>query len=199
MSSSVVGSGAEAIITREPHGRILKTRITKAYRIPEIDVPLRESRTKREAKILKKAALSGVPVPTIFQISTDTLIMEEIAGVQLKYVLDDQPHLARIIGSHLATLHNAGIIHGDLTTSNMIYTPDKTLYIIDFGLSFMSERIEDKAVDIHLFLQALESKHFRVKEEAYVAFLEGYIPVQRKEILERLAIVEQRGRNKEKF
>jgi Kae1-associated kinase Bud32 len=124
--------------------------------------------------------------------------MEHIIGIQLKKLLDKDPKLAILIGKNLSIMHDLNIIHGDLTTSNMILTKDKKLYFIDFGLSFNSSRIEDKAVDIHLFKQALESKHFRVNDKAYKYFLQGYNPKDKKEILERLAIAETRGRYKEK-
>ena len=44
-------------------------------------------------------------------------------------------------------------------TNDMIY--DKKIYLIDFGLSLYSNKPEDKAVDLHLLKQALESKHYR--------------------------------------
>lgn len=72
------------------------------------------------------------------------------------------------------------------------------LYFIDFGLSFFSNKIEDKAVDIHLFKQALESKHYKVYKTAYEFFLKAYNPLDKKKILERLEKVELRGRYKEK-
>ena len=136
--------------------------------------------------------------------------MEYIDGTQLKKLLDKKPELGLMIGKNLSIIHDLNIIHGDLTTSNMILVENDIeekstkskkspkLFFIDFGLSFNSTKIEDKAVDIHLFKQALESKHFRVYDKAYKAFLNGYIPKGKKEILERLEIVEQRGRYKEK-
>ena len=45
------------------------------------------------------------------------------------------------------------------------------LYIF---VSFFSKRIEDKAVDIHLFRQALESKHHQIWRDAFKNFLLGY-------------------------
>jgi Kae1-associated kinase Bud32 len=91
------------------------------------------------------------------------------------------------------------IIHDDLTTSNMIVVSGK-VHIIDFGLSFFSERVEDKAVDIHLLRQALESKHQEIWKEAYDAFIDSYkknYPEYPK-VLERLDVVEMRGRYKQK-
>jgi tRNA A-37 threonylcarbamoyl transferase component Bud32 len=106
--------------------------------------------------------------------------------------------LCNEIGNKVAMMHNLGIIHGDLTTSNMIY--DKKIFLIDFGLSYFSEKIEDKAVDIHIFRQAIESKHHTVYKKAYKLFLEGYKQKSNNydEIIKRLETVESRGRNKGK-
>ncbi len=97
-------------------------------------------------------------------------------------------------------MHNKDIIHGDLTTSNMIYYNYK-VYFIDFGLSFFSEKTEDKAVDLHLLRQAIDSKHYKVYEKAFYLILKGYISKAKssKEIIKRFEIVELRGRNKAKF
>jgi len=190
-----ISSGAEAKIFLD-RGIIIKDRISKSYRIPEIDIPLRESRTRKEAKILTKLTELGI-APKLEGQDKSVLKMEYIEGTQLKHVLERRPELSETVGRYLATMHDNNIIHGDLTTSNMLLK-DETLYFIDFGLSFVSTKIEDKAVDIHLFKQALESRHFEVMEEAYNNFLKGYSPKDKKKILERLAIVERRGRYKEK-
>ncbi len=191
-----ISSGAEAIISLNEDNNIEKSRIKKDYRIPEIDFQLRSSRTKKEAKIIKKLQ-KILPVPKILNVTEYDIEMEHIDGIQLKKLLDNNPELAILIGKNLSLMHDSNVIHGDLTTSNMMLKND-TLYFIDFGLSFDSTRVEDKAVDVHLFKQALESKHYKVFEKAYKEFLEGYSPNNKREILERLRVVEQRGRYKEK-
>ena len=111
----------------------------------------------------------------------------------------NESSILKIIGEKLSILHDNNIIHSDLTTSNMIYNEStKKLYLIDFGLSFTSDKVEDKAVDLHLFKQALESKHYKVYDKAYKYFLKGYNPKNRKEIIDRLKVVEARGRYKAK-
>lgn len=198
--SKNISSGAEAIILLNADGNIEKSRIGKSYRIQDIDVSLRSSRTKKEAKILQKLH-NIIPVPKVFNITDYTLEMEHIEGIQLKRILDTRPELAVLIGKNLALMHDNNIMHGDLTTSNMIIKKEgdsERLYFIDFGLSFVSTRIEDKAVDIHLFKQALESKHYRIFDKAYNEFLNGYSPKNKNAILERLRVVEERGRYKEK-
>lgn len=70
------------------------------------------------------------------------------------------------IGSELAKMHLADIIHGDLTTSNMMLRhPSSTadsktqLVLIDFGLSYQSNLTEDKAVDLYVLERAFSSTH----------------------------------------
>ncbi len=195
-----MGSGAEATVYLEkaPGGRqVVKDRVRKTYRLPQLDDELRKTRTRREARILEK-----LPVPGPKLIRTDgkeRIVMEFIDGTQVKALLDKDPGIGRAIGDHLARMHDADIIHGDLTTSNML-VKGNVLYFIDFGLSFTSKEPEHKAVDIHLFRQALESKHYRVHEEAYQEFLAGYKESKHAgEVLARLAMVERRGRNKAKY
>ena len=206
----ILSSGAESLIYLNSENNIEKDRVEKKYRIKEIDDQLRISRTRREAKILLKLLKLGLDVPKVIKQSATDIEMEYIDGVQLKKILDERPGLAELIGKTLTILHDNDIIHGDLTTSNMIlkilHEKDKKgkksgserLYFIDFGLSYSSTRIEDKAVDIHLFKQALESKHFRSFDAAYKNFLKGYEPKDKKLIMARLLQVEQRGRYKEK-
>ena len=192
----LISSGAEASVFLDEQGRIVKERVPQAYRHAQLDHDLRRSRTRREAALLRK-----VPVPAPKLIDTDgesRIVMEHIDGVQLKRLLDEDPALARLVGESLARLHDADIIHGDLTTSNMILRTG-VLHLIDFGLGFTSAEAEDKAVDIHLLRQALESKHYRVHEQAFSEFTRGYACSKgAPAVLERLKEVERRGRNKVK-
>jgi Kae1-associated kinase Bud32 len=203
MALKQLSSGAEAIIFRDGE-KIVKDRIPKSYRIPEIDAALRNFRTRREAKVIERLNKIGLNVPRMISSQDNKIEMEYIDGPQIKRLLDKDPSLAKSVGIALAKMHDNEIIHGDLTTSNMIMKGDNgdknnTLYFIDFGLSFFSKRIEDKAVDIHLFKQALESKHYSVFDKAYKHFLDGYRPKDRSDVLKRLGEVEARGRYKEKI
>ena len=106
------------------------------------------------------------------------------------------------LGRQVAKLHVANIIHSDLTTSNAILTESQIpstksrVVLIDFGLSYISTKIEDRAVDLHLIKQALEAKHFQNHEALFQAFKKGYKHEDSEKILERLEIVERRGRYK---
>jgi Kae1-associated kinase Bud32 len=195
MKPTILGAGAEGTVSLVGE-TVVKERPSKRYRHPLLDEELRRSRTRREAKILQK-----LPVPGPKLLSTDresVIEMEFLNGSMVKSLLEKNLDLAGRIGETLAKLHDAHIIHGDLTTSNMIVV-DGVLHLIDFGLSFTSPDVEHKAVDIHLFKQALESKHHAVFDRAYRRFLKGYrsSPAASK-VLERLAAVERRGKNKAK-
>jgi len=191
-----ISSGAEAIIYRNDKG-IVKDRIAKSYRIAEIDDKLRTARTTREYKVLKKLETIDFPSPKVLSKEKTILTMEEIEGKVLKTILEEQPEkYGKEIGQLLAKMHEINIIHGDLTTSNMIYG-DK-LYFIDFGLSSFSDRIEDKAVDLHLIKHALESKHHTCFEACFNQILKTYAEysIHAEIIIKRLELVELRGRNK---
>jgi TP53 regulating kinase-like protein len=193
---NLIDSGAEAVI-RSNGNLIEKERIPKSYRIKEIDEMLRSKRTQREAKVLQKLQSLNFPSPKLESINDSTILMKHIPGQKLRDVLYQDPlGLGRDVGRKVGMLHSNDIIHGDLTTSNMIL--DKEVHFIDFGLSNFSKKVEDKAVDLHLLRQALESKHHRHWEQAFKAILEGYQQTNPKavEVLQRLEKVERRGRNK---
>ncbi|MFH1916434.1 MAG: KEOPS complex kinase/ATPase Bud32 [Nanoarchaeota archaeon] len=194
---SEIARGAEAIILADGNA-IQKVRPKKGYRIPEIDVDLRKRRTARESRILSRLHAKGIPVPKVLRTDGQTIEMERISGPQVKEVLDENISLARKIGEIVARMHDCDVIHGDLTTSNMILHNGEVV-LIDFGLGFHSKRREDKACDIHLFLQSLESRHHKVKDAASKEFLKGYANAREvKDILKQLEVVESRGRYKSK-
>jgi len=188
-----IDDGAEAIIY-EDNNQIIKDRIPKKYRIAVLDKSLRTSRTKREAKVLSQLPIPG---PQLIKVDGTKIVMSKIPGKKVRDILEQNIPLAKEAGTLLATLHDKDIMHGDLTTSNMLF--DDKLYFIDFGLSQFSKKIEDKAVDIHLFRCALESKHPTIWEEAFTLFKIGYKQSKNSEaVLARFEQVEARGRNKEK-
>ena len=195
-----IAQGAEAKLYLTD-SKIIKDRFEKGYRIKEIDQKLRKSRTKSEAKIFGKLTDINFPSPKL--IETDKkqkIIMEYIKGPKIRDILEkkDYKKLSEEIGKKIAILHNNNIIHGDLTTSNMLFS--KEIYFIDFGLSYFSHKIEDKAVDLHLLKQALESKHYKIWEECFKEAIKGYKKESKeaKEVLTRLETVENRGRYKGK-
>ncbi len=196
----MISQGAEAKVFLQD-GHVVKNRFPKTYRIKDIDFPLRRQRTRREASILEKIP-EGINAPKLLKMDDKSMDihMEHIKGEKLRDILDSRPELAMEIGRDVAKLHNAGIIHGDLTTSNMIWS-DGRLFLIDFGLSYFSQKIEDMAVDLHLLRQALESKHYKIYGSAFPLVLEGYKQQSKdhQSIYNRFLLVEKRGRNKDKY
>ncbi len=183
---------------------IVKHRIPKRYRIPEIDARLRRERTIREARILHRAKAFGVNCPYVYEVNLRdmVLVMEFIEGKRLKEHLEEVPmderlSLCREIGRQIGKLHRAGIVHGDLTTSNMILRDGK-VYLIDFGLADFDSTLEARGVDLHLLRRAMESTHYTWFEKGFRAVLEGYAEVlgekARKEIEEKIEEIESRGR-----
>ena len=194
----LIQEGAEAKIYFKD-GTVIKERIKKVYRHEDIDKAIRRGNTRREAKLLKKAA-DLIPVPKVID-SCDKemkIKMEFIEGEKLRDVVDsvDRKDIFKRVGKKIAKLHNAHIIHGDLTTSNII-VKDK-VYFIDFGLGFVSTKVEDKAVDLHLIKKALGSKHYKHAEECFKYILEGYKKESKEfsEVMTRIEKVEKRGRYK---
>ena len=196
----IIKQGAEAVIKLKKN-RIIKERIKKNYRIKEIDKKLRKFRTKRESNMLRKAVF--VNVPKVYSVDEEKMIieMEYIKGMLLKDFLNGKNlneilKIADVIGDNIGKLHDNNIIHGDLTTTNLILKQDD-LYFIDFGLSFISHKSEDKAVDLYLLKQALTSSFPQISEQMFNVILQSYhTHKQHYEVIERLKKVEKRGRYK---
>jgi TP53 regulating kinase-like protein len=200
--------GAEAYLYKEEwYGLqiVRKQRLPKAYRIPQLDSEIKHVRTAREAKLMYEATKAGVPAPSIYFIDLDdsTIIMEFIEGSKLKDIVSSLDHDKRSkvfyrIGQQIALLHQNNIVHGDLTTSNMILTPFGKVFFIDFGLSEFSSSIEDKGVDMHLMRRALESAHYEHSAECFKAVVDGYKAIlgdkQSSDVLNRVKEIELRGR-----
>ncbi len=193
----ILKQGAESVILLDKD-KIIKHRIKKSYRIKEIDEKIRKSRTRSEAKLLEKA---NVNVPKLINIDEKEMKieMEYLNGVLVKNVFDNLSEKERLalcknLGEEISKLHSKDIIHGDLTTSNLILK-DNNLYFIDFGLGFFSNKTEDKAVDLHLLKQALESKHYKHFNKSYQQILKHY---KHKDVVKRLEKVDSRGRYKER-
>jgi TP53 regulating kinase-like protein len=205
---SVLGIGAEAVLLKgslSGQEVVVKYRLKKNYRNEDLDRILRYERTVLEAKLLSKAALTGVSVPSVVLVYPEEgiLVTSFIRGERLKeYMGTAQPEnlkkIFQTIGREVGALHEANIVHGDLTTSNVILTPAGEPVIIDFGLGFFSNRDEDAGVDIHLFRRAIESTHPSLLDTAFNSFVKGYREARGKEkttqILRKVKEIRMRGR-----
>ncbi|MFA5363725.1 MAG: KEOPS complex kinase/ATPase Bud32 [Candidatus Bathyarchaeia archaeon] len=204
----LIKKGAEASLYLDTwHERkvIKKVRHPKLYRIAELDNMIRSQRTVHEPNIMHKAKQAGVPTPTIFMVDTAeaTVIMEFVEGKQVKEVLnsfsaEEQQRVCYTIGLMVGRLHKNGIIHGDLTTSNMILTPSGRIVFVDFGLSERSTELEPKGVDIHLLKRALNSTHYMYAKQCFDAVMNGYVEAVGKEeaknVFQKIHEIEKRGR-----
>jgi len=212
MTQKLISQGAEAKIFLS-NNFIIKDRTPKSYRLPELDEKIRTRRTRSEAKLLDKASkIINCPKPisenfsggagqqskggNLTKLKIPYLKGKKLSEFLNKFSLQKQKQIMKNLGKSIAKLHEANIIHGDLTTSNMILVKDE-IHIIDFGLGYFNGKFEDKAVDIHLLHQALEAKHFQNWKVLFKEFLKEYKKSpDSKTVLERLKAVEKRGRYK---
>jgi TP53 regulating kinase-like protein len=207
---------------------ICKERFSKAYRHPDLDERLTKSRCRSEARVLDKCAKkSDIRVPEVIRVEPPLLYIEYVEGPSLKsYLLDktNQPRvsfpiLAKLMGEMIGKVHNLGVIHGDLTSSNMLtlgHTGEDDvensfrLVLIDFGLSKSTSSVEEQAVDLYVLERALESTHPDLPENFFDMILKAYAGITNCEsrntekkhqqtTLKRLEMVRQRGRKRECF
>jgi TP53 regulating kinase-like protein len=206
--AKLIKKGAEAYLyLTEWQGRkaIFKKRLPKRYRLSVLDEQIRTYRTIHEPRLMHEAKKAGVPTPTILliDVKNSLIVMEHIEGKQLKQLLsevssEERRRLCRCIGELVGRLHKHGIIHGDLTTSNMIYTHGDKIFFVDFGLGEKTKELEAMGVDLHLMKRALQSTHFRFAEECFKSIIEGYSKVldaeMVKNVLDKIEEIEKRGR-----
>jgi TP53 regulating kinase-like protein len=171
----VLSYGAEAILLIvEFYGTeaVLKIRKPKAYRNPVLDAKIRGSRTVLEAKLLSKACLAGVNVPALFAINkkNSAILMEYVRGKTLSEVSDETlSFYAADVGKFLGLLHAKGIIHGDVTLTNILLA-NNGIFFVDFGLGEFSYGVEQRAVDVNLLLRVLRS----IKPSIYDEFVSRF-------------------------
>jgi len=164
--------GAEAIVTFRI-GTAEKRRVPKHYRVPALDRRLIAERTRAEARLIHAARRCGVPTPIMKDITEDTIVMVRINGTLLTENLSETS--LREAGRMVGHLHTGGIVHGDLTTSNLILRQsDARCVLIDFGLAQATEEIEPRGVDLHVLYQTLESTAPDQADTLKAAFLSGY-------------------------
>lgn len=200
----LIKKGAEAVLKSvifDGRDAVLKERVRKNYRIEELDKKLRSQRIRTESKLTGEARRAGIRAPQIYFTDEKNfkIYFENVDGILLKneFANADKKRIAEISeawGRIVAKLHTAGIVHGDLTTSNLI-VKDHDLYFLDFGLAFFSKRDEDMAEDINLLRQAVEAVHSESAELIWKQFIKGYsVHNKSAEIIKRVAEISSRGR-----
>ncbi len=204
----LIKQGAEAKLFRDKN-KIIKERVSKEYRLKHIDESLRKFRTRREAKVLRRLEEMQFPAPKLHDFSDKrmSITMDFVTGETVKDILLDErqkdnfQRLAEDIGKNIAMLHHKDIIHGDLTTSNMIAMDAMSkVNFIDFGLAKFTDKVEDKAVDLFLLERSIASTHFDQPDLFFniVSQYKKEFPAEAEKVLERLEAVKKRGRHKNK-
>lgn len=205
MVKKILYQGAEAEICLATYmGKtvVQKRRIKKAYRISEIDSVLISSRTKEEAKLIAESRIHGVCVPVLYDVdlATGIITMEYLQGKRIKDILHsldegERKLICELIGEGIARLHNHDIIHGDITTSNMILL-DGRIHFIDFGLGCKNSELEAKGVDLHVLMEAFESTHSQYPM-CFSYVFEGYSRQYKGDasaVMDKIDDIVQRGR-----
>ncbi|KAL8029066.1 hypothetical protein ABFX02_14G204600 [Erythranthe guttata] len=209
----LIKQGAEARVfesTFVGKRSVVKERFSKKYRHPSLDTKLTVKRLNAEARCMTKARKLGVLTPVLYAVDPlmHTLTFEFVVGPAVKDVLlgfglkgiveEQLDDIATQIGNAIGKIHDGGLIHGDLTTSNMLIRHDTSkLVLIDFGLSFTSTLPEDKAVDLYVLERALLSMHSscgNVMDKILAAYRKS--SKQWSSTLNKLAQVRQRGRKR---
>jgi Kae1-associated kinase Bud32 len=196
----VIKQGAEAVLYKTSFGgreAVLKDRLPKKYRNEKLDAKIRKTRTRIEAALLRKARGLGVNTPEVYDVDAEkgTICMQFVQGGIVKDILrgGENLEICREIGKNIARMHEGGLIHGDLTTSNIISHKDG-LFFIDFGLGFEGRRIEDMAVDLLVFRKTFEATHCTLMR-GWDYVIEGYgkMPLA-PQVLKQMEKVEKRRR-----
>lgn len=186
------GAEAELLLSKVDSWKVvLKRRIRKEYRHESLDNLIRKERTLTEAFAMSEAKAAGVKVPSIIGIEqeTNTILMTHVDGTVVRDSLDgmklaDAVKLFRLLGAQIGLLHAAGMVHGDLTTSNIIVTQSGTPFIVDFGMSRRSVDPEDRGVDLHLLQRSISTSHLKDASLLVKALASGYRETAGETILE---------------
>tara|TARA_B110000459_G_scaffold186184_1_gene217511 strand:+ start:177 stop:935 length:759 start_codon:yes stop_codon:yes gene_type:complete len=176
---NLLAQGAEGrIFSVQFLGRpaICKQRFKKTYRHPMLDAKITRARLVGEARAIARARKLGVPTPSLYYVDSheNSIYMEKVNGKTLKELIRngmsdaDMELIGKQVGKHVAALHDGGLIHGDLTTSNILVievdkTKEKKVLLIDFGLSSNSIVPEDKGVDLYVLERAINVTHAALK------------------------------------
>lgn len=209
----LIKQGAEGKIYRTSFlGKptIVKERFVKSYRVPALDKKLTQRRMSQEVRSMARCRRGGVRAPAVYHVDFNKrlIFMECITeGTTLRdYIrqldIDNDSatlyEVVSIVGKVIAEMHNFDLIHGDLTTSNMIYGPArKELTLIDFGLSSVSTLTEDKGVDLYVLERAFLSTHPNT-EQLFQALLKSYSKRVKnsQSVIAKLDEVRMRGRKR---
>ncbi|CAG9862200.1 unnamed protein product [Phyllotreta striolata] len=222
----LIKQGAEAKLYQGTYlGKpaIAKQRFAKKYRHPSLDSSLTKERITAENRALIRCKIAGIRTPAVYAVNLaeNTIYMEHVLHSKTAKDLiedysrsNDHSRLQEFfyhIGKTVGKLHENNIIHGDLTSSNILvvskHNPqtlencnpsDLIIVPIDFGLSRIQSSAEDKGVDLYVLERALISTH-SLAEESFEHFLSGYQAQYTngsKEVLHKYDEIKLRGRKR---
>ncbi len=195
-------TGAEATVSFEG-SEVTKRRNPRAYRHAQLDERLRRERTRQEARLTSEARRAGVPTPLVRDVDVreSRLVFQHVGDADLREALTESN--VRAVARHLATIHNAGFVHGDPTTRNVRVRTGQSdsdgddgrpsVFLIDFGLGYYTGHPEDHAMDLHVLAQSLAGTADDA-EQLQAAAEEAYRAVGDPAVLQRLREIEGRGR-----
>ncbi|MDG6910800.1 MAG: Kae1-associated serine/threonine protein kinase [Nitrososphaerota archaeon] len=183
---------------------VFKVRKPLTYRLASLDQEIRRQRTVHEAEMIRHAKRAGVATPFLYHLDlpASTMVMEYIGGEMLRDLAGcmaekDAEGPFFKFGEGVARLHASGMMHGDLTTANVV-SREGTLVFLDFGLAHRTSRLEDHAVDLRLIKETIVGAHPGISRTALDAFFRGYearagAPKFRR-VRSQLRNIERRGR-----
>ncbi|HZY93610.1 MAG TPA: Kae1-associated kinase Bud32 [Candidatus Bathyarchaeia archaeon] len=183
MNSEPFHRGAEADLYAAHAGPwkvVIKKRNPKQYREPVLDASIRRERTTAESSLIHESRLAGVRVPSLIAVDLDntSIVMTFVDGVLVRDGLDAMSPIGRKrffieLGRQVGLLHSGGIVHGDLTTSNIISSHDIP-FLLDFGMAHHSSQPEDRAVDLHLLQRSISTSHTSKPSACISSLVNGY-------------------------
>lgn len=176
------GAEADLFLTEVgPWKAVVKRRVRKKYRIPQLDQRIRSERTIREANALRDAKKAGVRAPSVLSVNLGdfTIVMSFVEGETARSCLDQLPRREQAgvlyeIGQQIGALHETGLVHGDMTTSNIIISRSGLPFILDFGMSSYSSDPEDRGTDLHLLQRSISTSHALDSRRSEKLIREGY-------------------------
>uniref|UniRef100_A0A0M3IJ92 non-specific serine/threonine protein kinase n=1 Tax=Ascaris lumbricoides TaxID=6252 RepID=A0A0M3IJ92_ASCLU len=200
---------------------VLKERFPKNYRHPAMDELLTKERIKAELRAICKCKQMGVDVPAIYFVNAEKnhFIMERIGGgVPARQYIEDVRNrenfrqiyfyckevlveFGRRLGAIIGKIHENGIMHGDLTSSNVLLRngDPKHIVLLDFGLSEGNATPESKGVDLYVLERAINSTHADT-EFFFESILQGYKEYNEKQfnaVFKKLEEIRLRGRKRD--
>ena len=201
MPEDISYKGAEADIQEvlwDGKSAIVKHRIKKGYRNDLLDDELRTRRTREEAKLISDCRSLGVRTPFIYSVdlSDKSILMEKIDAPQLQEIIkktvdiNDLDEIFVSIGRDISKMHEGSIIHGDITTANIL-VDNKKIIFIDFGLGKYSQLAEDMGTDLLVLKKSLTTIIPDKCDELFQQVLRGY---NNKKIDKKINEIESRGR-----